>query len=249
MKKLILLILMHVTLSCIAAQPKIVYRLDSRGPDEIFANGFRSWGNNLNVFSHITGDSCVNADPEQRNSGFISTAANQQWATGMAMQRVLQFRRQHYYLYRIRADSTFYNAESSLTRYASDNPNVVVSDINFIPSRQSNEYLTPGAIQTTNIMEVTDFYADEFGNIDTTHYQNSNYVSSSTSASSSPYTGSSDSVPRRFTWVRHLPFIGACMSSHDELGQKKNLSSEQDAEAAFTLESFLTSTAEIIDLY
>ncbi|GIU28981.1 hypothetical protein L2719_02165 [Shewanella schlegeliana] len=53
-----------------------VYRFDSRPPEEIFKKGFKSWGDNMDLLAHISGDSCA-GPREARDSGFISTGANE----------------------------------------------------------------------------------------------------------------------------------------------------------------------------
>jgi len=214
----------------LAAPPKYVYRMDSRPPEDIFINGFSSWGENDNVFSHITGASCVEQDQQHRDSGFISTSANREWAMAMTYIRSRQFTDENIYYYRIRADGNFYNAESSLELYARNNPDTVVSEFNYLPARTATEYITPNNIPVENIdMVITFFTPGGGGDAITTSSTNPNYRDANTHASTEPYGGTSDTTRHRFTWVRYLPVIGACMSSHNDFKKTNKGTSVHDA--------------------
>ena len=54
--------------------PSIVYRADTRSPDDIFQNGMRSLGNNDDLSSHLRGETCKYGT--ERPSAFISTTAD-----------------------------------------------------------------------------------------------------------------------------------------------------------------------------
>lgn len=233
----ILLVLFNSAIS-FAAPPKYVYRIDSRPPDDIFNNGFSSWGQNNNVFSHISGASCVEQDQQQRDSGFISTSANSDWSMAMTYIRSRQFTNEHIYLYRIRADEHFYNAVSSLELYARNNPDTVVSEFNYVPARTATEYITPHNILSENIDMAVDFFTPDGGDTVTNSSTNSNYRDANTRASTQAYGGTSDTTRRRFTWVRYVPIIGACMSSHDEFKKHKKGAS---AHEVFKLEALFMS--------
>ncbi|NUR04634.1 MAG: hypothetical protein HOY79_51470 [Streptomyces sp.] len=49
--------------------PGVVYRGDDRTPNDIFANGFTSWGTNYDLVNHVRGD-------RAHNSGYISTSGS-----------------------------------------------------------------------------------------------------------------------------------------------------------------------------
>jgi hypothetical protein len=46
--------------------PGVVYRGDSRNPNEIFANGFTAWGTNYDLVNHVRGDRAGNSGTVQR---------------------------------------------------------------------------------------------------------------------------------------------------------------------------------------
>lgn len=52
---------------------QFVYRVDSRPPDVVFREGFRSHGANRNLQQHVRGDSCAAGS---RDSAFIATTAD-----------------------------------------------------------------------------------------------------------------------------------------------------------------------------
>jgi hypothetical protein len=53
-----------------------LFRADSRGPEVIFNEGFKPWGDNLDLEAHVTGES--------QDSGYVATsrleASAQRWA-------------------------------------------------------------------------------------------------------------------------------------------------------------------------
>ena len=109
-----------------------------------------------------------------------------------------------------------------MQQYARINPAAVITDINYLPSIAANEYITPDRIPVENIESVSTYFSRSGEAPAVVSEPNPAYVSRNTHASESPYMGDSDSTNRRFTWVRHIPFIGACMSSHDEMKYKNS---------------------------
>jgi hypothetical protein len=51
----------------------LTFRGDSRGPDEIFKNGFQPWGDDMNLLDHATGATA-------RTSGYVSTSYSREIA-------------------------------------------------------------------------------------------------------------------------------------------------------------------------
>lgn len=98
--------------------PKLIYRIDSRPPEEIFNHGFRPWGSNNNFFHHILGYSLGDEIPEDRRSGIISASdspdSSLRFFGGMLNN---PFEGLQYYLYEIRADENVYSAQRTASFY------------------------------------------------------------------------------------------------------------------------------------
>lgn len=63
--------------------PPVVYRGDSRSPNDIFANGFVSRGTNYDLTAHVQGD-------REHNSGYISTSGSVEMAESFARSQGLR---------------------------------------------------------------------------------------------------------------------------------------------------------------
>lgn len=207
------------------APPEFVWRIDSRPPNEIFRDGMVSWGENMNVYSHLSGESCTELNPLERTSGFISTSASQAWSMFYSLSMARHFTGKTVYLYQIRADNTFYNAVSSLRHYQNESPDALITELNYIPARNANEYISPLNISPSNIESVLIFVSSDGAETTLTYEANDNYISRSTHASREPYNGISDSRGRP-TWLRYIPFLGACMASRMELKVKNPTSNK-----------------------
>lgn len=99
--------------------PKLIYRIDSRPPSEIFNNGFQTWGRNTNFFQHILGYSLGhNEMSEDHRSGIISASdspdSTLRFFGGMMNN---PFEMLEYYLYEIRADENVYSAQRTASFY------------------------------------------------------------------------------------------------------------------------------------
>ncbi len=98
--------------------PKLIYRIDSRTPQEIFEQGFTSWGRNYDFFNHILGHSLGSEIDEDLRSGIISASDSPNSALrffgGMltSPDEGLEF-----YLYEIRADENVYSALRTASFY------------------------------------------------------------------------------------------------------------------------------------
>ncbi|GAA2523155.1 scabin-related ADP-ribosyltransferase [Pilimelia columellifera] len=71
---------------------RTLYRSDTRDPDEIFANGFESRGDNMDVLEHASGWS--------KDSGYVATATSEKVAIGRGGN-----------VYEVRADGVDVNKE------------------------------------------------------------------------------------------------------------------------------------------
>lgn len=87
-----------------------LYRVDLRGPDEIFNDGFQSFGDNDDVRDHSRGASCRGRD---ENSVFISLSADPEYAASYA-RRLFQLHESPVYVYIINSTHSMYNMTSSL---------------------------------------------------------------------------------------------------------------------------------------
>ncbi|MDE6894391.1 MAG: hypothetical protein K2J02_03395 [Malacoplasma sp.] len=98
--------------------PRFIYRIDSRSPEEIFEEGFQTWGSNTNFFEHILGRSLGDDIPEASRSGIISASdspdSSLRFFGGMLTDPLESL---EYYLYEIRADNNVYSAQRTASFY------------------------------------------------------------------------------------------------------------------------------------
>ncbi|EKT62437.1 scabin-related ADP-ribosyltransferase [Providencia burhodogranariea] len=106
---IILFVLIFITLNTAHAipPPDIVYRIDSRPPNQIFATGFQSWGDDEDLLRHVSGESINN-----RTSALISTTSN--WMTIEQMARTLMGPNTQAWVYAIRPSINFHDINGSL---------------------------------------------------------------------------------------------------------------------------------------
>lgn len=88
----------------------VLFRVDTRGPDDIFHNGFTSFGENDNVREHSRGRSCAG---REQNSAFISVSADPVYTANYA-RRLYQLTGSEVYVYLIRSTRDMYNMSASL---------------------------------------------------------------------------------------------------------------------------------------
>lgn len=225
----------------LAEPPGTVWRMDTRPEHLIFHAGFQAWGSNFNVHDHVTGESCVNRQQGQRDSGFVSTAANFQFIRTAAAARAFAQPGQRIYLYRVRPDSNFFNAEASLRTLHDNNPQVPITPLNYHPSRAANEYITPTLIPTQNIRDVESYIVVDGELQVSTAQVNPRYVADNTRATNRPYFNGEAPRERRPTWLGMIPMVGACLAA-----SRSDL--KQDIPAImFTLESVYNSSTSIIN--
>lgn len=128
-----------------------VYRVDSRNPEEIFQNGFTSWGNNDNIVAHITGDSCVSTDASPApNSAFVATTSDWDWASDTAISMAFSDD-QTMYLYEIVPTQQFYSAALSLENYEVLHPEQHIPQSAHLFSEGEHEWLAHGGIAARQI--------------------------------------------------------------------------------------------------
>lgn len=137
---------------------QFVYRVDSRPPDVVFREGFRSHGNNMNLQQHIRGDSCAAGS---RDSAYIATTSD--------INETYNIARQYYssstftgtlYRYRIRANNIFYSLTPSVN-YLTEH-GVEFTRFEQIMMREQNEVVAVGHIPTENIAEAVQITYDRF---------------------------------------------------------------------------------------
>ncbi len=155
-----------------------VYRVDSRPPDEIFRDGFRSHGNNRNLQQHLRGDSCAAGS---RDSAFIATTTS--------LIETYNIARQYYsssgfygrlYRYRIRANNIFYSLHSSVNYLTQRG--VTFSGFEQIMMREQNEIVAIEHIPSENIVEAVELNYDRFNShvSDGPGTSNARYIPAST---------------------------------------------------------------------
>jgi pertussis toxin subunit 1 len=204
-----------------AENPRLLWRIDTRTPNQIFNSGFASWGNNDNVRDHISGASCVELPQAERDTAFISVSADRNWIEQVAAERAMLTPSVAIYIYQIRADSNFYNGERSLQYYANEHPDELIPLLAYSPSRESNEYLSYLEINSQNIVSAAGLVYHQGAIIELPEERNPHYRPLDTQASEEPYVGGQHQPHRsRFTWVYAIPFIGSCFRPRTDLSVK-----------------------------
>ena len=145
----IVLILLFTLWSFGSYAVQFVYRIDSRPPDVVFRDGFRSHGNNRNLQQHIRGDSCAAGS---RDSAFIATTSDISETYNIARQYFSNslFHGQ-LYGYRIRTNNVFYSLAPSVQLLRERG--VTFSRFEEIMMREQSEIVADGRIPTENIAE------------------------------------------------------------------------------------------------
>lgn len=101
-----------------ASPPSYVWRVDTRPPDYIFANGFAAWGDNDDPVAHLQGRSCqTRFTAATADSAFISTTADENVANILA-EAMLRDGRNVIYVYRVQTDDRFYSLNATLFNLA-----------------------------------------------------------------------------------------------------------------------------------
>ncbi|MFF4602756.1 hypothetical protein ACFY12_08385 [Streptomyces sp. NPDC001339] len=103
--------------------PTCVYRVDSRPPSKVFAEGFEvpGEGTNSNLLDHINGRSTLQANgPLKGTTNFVSTSTGTEYVTNYAGRLKLDLKATggEGWIYVVQPDRSFYNVRTSLERAA-----------------------------------------------------------------------------------------------------------------------------------
>ncbi|HAV9405821.1 TPA: pertussis toxin-like subunit ArtA [Escherichia coli] len=167
-----------ISISWYANAIDFVYRVDSRPPNEIFRDGFRSHGANRNLQQHLRGDSCAAGS---RDSAFIATTTS--------LIETYNIARQYYsssgfhgrlYRYRIRANNNFYSLQASVNYLTQRG--ITFSGFEQIMMREQNEVVAVEHIPSENIVEAVELNYDRFNSrvFDGPGTSNARYLPAST---------------------------------------------------------------------
>lgn len=99
------------------AEVHFVYRFDNRPPAEIFQNGFRPRGQNLDLLQHVLFERDVLTENGAAGSGFIATTRS--YGVALQLAEVVFGGVEHSsgYIYRIAVDDSFYDVHHSLVAF------------------------------------------------------------------------------------------------------------------------------------
>ncbi len=185
--------------------PEYVYRIDTRSPEEIrLAHGFKPRGSNRNLVAHITRTG-------ETPSAFVATTSSIERIPSIAT-AFMRFnpRASSLWVYTIRADNRFYNAEITLEHIAdtTTNPTIETEATNAIPIAISqSEWFAIRAISLQQIRYATPIAIND--NREITHIDLAegreimpHYNPTSSSASLEPYSSSTPAVVHQFRLVR-----------------------------------------------
>ncbi|OAT22576.1 enterotoxin A family protein [Proteus myxofaciens] len=130
--------------------PEVVYRVDSRSPNDIFTNGFHTWGSNTELLHHLVGDTSRN-----HTDGLISTTSSLDAALQIAAD-TMPIEGDESWLYLIVPNNNFYSVNDSLLN-AATNHNISESisnqSLNFYTRfNWQLEYASRGNINSSQIV-------------------------------------------------------------------------------------------------
>jgi hypothetical protein len=213
-----------------ADPPDIVYRVDSRPPEEVFVHGFQAWGNDHNIVAHVNGHTCTG---NTRTSAFISTMTNYNMVNALAENHLME--RLVTYIYSIRADSNFYDAAASVAYYQCYRPSSPLSISSIANSRRVREWAAVRRILPENIHSVQIRHRDGH----TTIQLNVMYDDQATRGNPDIYTEYAAETLQHYRFPLELPdnsttWASACfnsclpqMSSYSNLVPRISLVNEQ----------------------
>ncbi|NWC09124.1 hypothetical protein HX776_09880 [Pseudomonas agarici] len=152
--------------SLVLATPSEVYRVDERDPDEIFRDGFLSWGKNDYLLDHVLGASLLQRG--DRGSFFVATTDNFETAKFIAQRRYHfqpNLRNRSLYIYTIRADQHFYEVDRYMESMES-NPPKEENQRSIAEARRAyayqREWVAAGGVPAKQISEAREvMYANE----------------------------------------------------------------------------------------
>jgi len=153
MFKVFLSFLMLVSSFSLVQASDIVYRFDSRSPDEIFRDGFRPWGDNLNLLAHLSGETCTyaNVGTSDRDSGFVSTTTSEAFALERAGNGARRLGAE-FYVYQIQPDNNAYNTLQTLEHYDENDLGPPIPPNTFLTAATQREVFNVGAIRPNQII-------------------------------------------------------------------------------------------------
>ncbi|MGL5630658.1 MAG: hypothetical protein ACRDCG_02715 [Mycoplasmoidaceae bacterium] len=119
-----------------------VFRVDRRPPEDVFQNGFTSWGSDDDFIAHITGESNIGLFRHglAARDAFISTSETIDGALRFLSRQALSFNnpeRELFYIYAIRPTENFYSAIRT-ANYLSERVNN--GDIHFNDEEEKEEW-------------------------------------------------------------------------------------------------------------
>lgn len=164
--------------------PELVYRMDTRSPDDIFRNGFIPVGHNTNLYEHVEGFTCFGGD---RTSGFVATTDDESFATGWGSWWLSNG--SHFFVYRIRPTTQFYSTTASLMHaYQSEGREAyrMLAD-RFIGQ---GEWVSRGRIPALSIVDATEYISRGSGGLPPTRvtiHTNTGYVEAPAEVNVQPY--------------------------------------------------------------
>ncbi|MBJ7263320.1 MAG: hypothetical protein JHC61_06090 [Burkholderiaceae bacterium] len=195
----------------LATPPSLVYRVDTRPPDEIFVHGFRAWGNDHNIVAHVNGHTCTGA---ARTSAFVSTMASFHMVDELVASHLRE--RATTYVYSIRADSNFYSAPATVDYFQSYNPLAPLSLNSLRMSRRVQEWVAVDRIPPQNISSVVARHRNGVN----TFWMNPMYQDRQTQGSSQFYLDHAEDTLQHYRFPLNRPnqttlWISACFSVCD----------------------------------
>ncbi|MGW8955492.1 alpha/beta hydrolase [Streptomyces sp. NPDC055709] len=127
--------------------PTVLYRVDTRPPSEIFAEGFSSYGKDLDLEKHARGATTIGNSREAKSSGFVATTSNRNFAVRFSEQLLSD--KPTVYLYEIVPNRSFYDLRSSLQAKGGVDPSLVEH------AQVQGEWVSTGRIPPDHIKSVT----------------------------------------------------------------------------------------------
>jgi hypothetical protein len=89
--------------------PAVLYRVDTRTPDEVFPDGFQPLGKDTNLIAHVIGQSIAD-----RTSAFVGLTDNLEYAQRLAIQITNGAGRPNAYIYTIESRRSMFSVNASL---------------------------------------------------------------------------------------------------------------------------------------
>lgn len=192
-KHIIIFIFSFTVFSSEAITVKKVYRADSRAPSDVFANGFRAWGTNINFNAHILGYSGRRGT---RDSAFIPTTVRLPAAENFAADLLNVSPTSTSYVYNIRATDNFYYATETLYNIYNSLgvrvPEEIVQTLATEQEYSAYAYISPEQIESVSIHRRT-----PDGTTIVTHELNPNYRAGETHSNDEPFRQGPQTIGRR----------------------------------------------------